>query len=65
MSQDQQEIFVTLARYDDDYVSYLFQERAKESLLEMTDYGPFNVLNAVHMKYLGRLVLAVSLNSGC
>lgn len=65
ISQDQQEIYVTIARYDDDYVSYLRQEQANESFLEMTDYGPFSVKESLQMKVLSRLMLAFSLNRGC
>lgn len=56
---------MTVATYDEIYVSYLYQQSSRESFLEMSDYGPFNVTDVKHMRHLGELMLAFSLNSGC
>ncbi|KAK2768687.1 hypothetical protein FQN54_000543 [Arachnomyces sp. PD_36] len=74
VAQDRQEIYVVIATYDNDYVSYLkgnknqqgktaqtSQAAPKMSFLRMEEYGPFNVENHSQMDTLGKFMLAVTM----
>ncbi|KAE8406285.1 hypothetical protein BDV37DRAFT_269932 [Aspergillus pseudonomiae] len=64
VSQNRHEIFITIAEYDNGYVSYLRKKPANDehpSFLTMHQYGPWNTDNAADMKKLGPILLALTL----
>lgn len=64
VSQDRHEIFLTVAKYDDDYVRYLEDKNYRSgtrSFMTMHQYGPWNTLDAAQMSALGPIMLAISL----
>ncbi|PKY02228.1 hypothetical protein P168DRAFT_329186 [Aspergillus campestris IBT 28561] len=64
VSQDQHEIFITIAEYDSGYVSYLRKKphnNEPPSFLTMCQYGPWITTHAGHMKKLGPILLALTL----
>ncbi|KAK2805795.1 hypothetical protein FQN50_006071 [Emmonsiellopsis sp. PD_5] len=66
ISQDRHEIFLTVAEYDDDYIKYLEDKNHRSespSFMTMHQFGPWNTLDANHMKYLGPILLAISLRA--
>ncbi|KAH7325713.1 hypothetical protein B0I35DRAFT_474458 [Stachybotrys elegans] len=64
VSQDRHEVYLTVASFDDDYISYIRGHKMTNSFLKMQEYGPFDVCNKDHMRYLGRILLAVSIQGG-
>ncbi|KAI0435027.1 hypothetical protein F5Y09DRAFT_158661 [Xylaria sp. FL1042] len=70
ISQDRDEIYLTFAEFDADYVDYVchkpidpHEPRRPRSFLTMTEYGPFDVGNRKAMKKLGELVLGLALGA--
>ncbi|KAH7306016.1 hypothetical protein B0I35DRAFT_443701 [Stachybotrys elegans] len=65
VSQDHEEIYLNVATFDNQYVSYVQGHiTTTTSFLRIQQYGPFNVGKTKDMKYLGRLLLAVTLQGG-
>ncbi|RAO68383.1 uncharacterized protein BHQ10_004395 [Talaromyces amestolkiae] len=59
-------LFVNVAKCDDAYLDHLnnarpSSEEATPSFLTMHQFGPWDTLNAAHMKELGPILLAISL----
>lgn len=71
MSQDREEVFLTFATFDKDYVEYVSgnlnaevgssRESKPGPFLRMNEFGPFITTNKSHMKCLGYYVLAFTL----
>lgn len=64
LSQDRDEIFITVAEYDSDYIAYLTKKSADQSppsLLTMHQLGPWNVRSQSDMSQLGPILLAITL----
>lgn len=64
VSQDRQEIFLTFAEYDDDYLAYLNDKTPRStapSFLTMHQYGPWDTENPSDMAKLGPILLAIAL----
>lgn len=54
VSQDRDEIFITLAQYHRDYVNYLQGKQAtKGSFLKMWLFGPYKINQPLQMRILG------------
>ena len=64
VSQDRHEIYITIANYDDSYARYVAGLSETDSFLKMDEYGPFDISEHRHMFYLGRIMLALSLEDG-
>ena len=65
VSQDKDEIWFTIAYFDDYYVEYVRQgtiskenDEQDRGFLEMEEFGPFNTGKSDHMKILGQCILA-------
>ncbi|KAJ5427083.1 hypothetical protein N7465_002153 [Penicillium sp. CMV-2018d] len=70
VSQDNHEIFLTIAEYDPEYVRYLkgeffeasnFGGRSTKPFLKMQEYGPWDITVPNDMEYLAEIVLGVAL----
>ncbi|KAF5233430.1 hypothetical protein FANTH_12546 [Fusarium anthophilum] len=68
VSQDHGEIYLIIASFNAEYVEYIcarsVRRATKDSFLEMNEYGPFFVKDPKHMKQLGTILLAVSIQGG-
>lgn len=64
VSQDRQEIFINIATFDTSYMKYISGLGTTDSFLRVQEYGPFDVKDHRHMFYLGRIMLALSLQEG-
>ncbi|KAI8948014.1 hypothetical protein F4801DRAFT_604970 [Xylaria longipes] len=65
VSQDRHEIYVTIAKFDADYVDYICGNLSKtKSFLKMQDYGPFRVDDVKYISALGYLLLAFMVDQG-
>ncbi|RMZ77390.1 hypothetical protein DV738_g4341, partial [Chaetothyriales sp. CBS 135597] len=65
VSQNRHQIFVNVASFRGEYAKYIRGEsETTNSFLRMTEYGPFDVTDRDHMKYLGIAMLAFSLQGG-
>ncbi|GAA88048.1 hypothetical protein AKAW_06162 [Aspergillus luchuensis IFO 4308] len=64
ISQDRQEIYISVAKYDDNYIAYL-QTRNNQSnpFMTMHQFGPWNTHSAAAMRELGPILLAISLRA--
>jgi hypothetical protein len=58
VSQTYTEVWLTFASFDQDYVKYLKNQKAKQSFLRMQRYGPHNVDNANEVEELSRIIVA-------
>lgn len=65
ISQDVSEIYLTVAEFGSAYKAYLRVDRpnkiSEPSFMTMTQYGPWDTMNADHMRQLGQLLLAFTL----
>ncbi|KAL4968481.1 uncharacterized protein BDV14DRAFT_196786 [Aspergillus stella-maris] len=66
IAQDRHEIYISVAVYDDGYLDYLHNTESAEqkenpSFLEIYQFGPWDTLEETHMRYLGPILLAISL----
>ncbi|KAH9890297.1 hypothetical protein F4778DRAFT_753258 [Xylariomycetidae sp. FL2044] len=62
ISQDRNEIYLTFAVYDADYVDYIRgRQYDKRSFLVMNEFGPFHTEVQSHMHVLAKIMLAFSL----
>ncbi|KAI9035479.1 uncharacterized protein KD926_003442 [Aspergillus affinis] len=58
IAQSRHEIFLVIATYDDEYVSYLNGKGSSSStFMTMQQYGPYNINDAGHMKYLAEYLV--------
>ncbi|MCJ1425759.1 hypothetical protein MMC29_003659 [Sticta canariensis] len=68
ISQDSEEIYLTVAECDSAYLSYLIDDEqsavGEPSFMTMKQYGPWRTKNHHHMEHLGPLVLAFTLQQG-
>ncbi|KAI0104626.1 hypothetical protein GGR51DRAFT_521573 [Nemania sp. FL0031] len=63
ISQDHNQIFITIAEFDADYVDYICDRPSIEhSLLEMQEYGPFRTDDPEMMEILGYLMLGFTID---
>ena len=64
VSQDHQEIYLTFAEYDEQYVEYIRDEhlttKKSHSFLTMNEFGPLYINNHQHMMRLGIYILALT-----
>ncbi|KAJ5920350.1 hypothetical protein N7516_011208 [Penicillium verrucosum] len=64
VSQDNHEIFLTIANYDSRYLAYLKNEEtplgSDGPFLRMNTYGPWNIGYPTHMKELATFILCVA-----
>jgi len=58
VSQTYTEVWLTFASFDQNYVKYLRNQKAKQSFLRMQRYGPYQVANAGDMKRLSQVIVA-------
>ncbi|KAB8264340.1 hypothetical protein BDV32DRAFT_160587 [Aspergillus pseudonomiae] len=66
VSQDWHEIFLTVAKYGDEYIRYLSDKHyqgGSNSFMTMHQFGPWNTLDVASMKLLGPILLAISLRA--
>lgn len=65
VAQDRQEIYLTVAVYDDNYIKYLTDANycGPKSFMTMHQFGPWNTFNKTHMKSLGPILLAITLRA--
>ncbi|CAI7564972.1 unnamed protein product [Penicillium glandicola] len=70
VSQDRHQVFVTVAKYDEEYLEYLNNpnqssdnDDEKLSFLTMHQFGPWNTLDRSHIRDLGPILLAISLQA--
>jgi hypothetical protein len=65
ISQDRHEIYLTVAKYDDEYIKYLSDKSYRNvfpsSFMTMHQFGPWDILDARNMEHLGPILLAISL----
>lgn len=65
VSQDSNEIYLTVAEFESTYRNYLLFEDQDESIersfMTMYQYGPWNITFKEHMEQLGKLLLAFTL----
>jgi hypothetical protein len=61
LSQDQQEIYITVATDNDDYVRYVQRQSRQEAFLYIKNYGPFKVTERTHVNHLAKLILGSTL----
>jgi hypothetical protein len=58
VSQTCTQVWLTFASFDQDYVKYLKDQKAKKSFLRMQRYGPYNVGNASEVQELSQIIVA-------
>jgi hypothetical protein len=58
VSQTYNEVWLTFASFDQGYVKYHQNQKAKQSFLRMQRYGPCKVTNADDMEKLSRIIVA-------
>jgi hypothetical protein len=58
VSQTYTEVWLTFASFDQDYVKYLRNQRAKQSFLRMQRYDPYRITNAGEMEMLSQIIVA-------
>ncbi|CAG8891060.1 unnamed protein product [Penicillium egyptiacum] len=68
ISQDRHEVYVTVAKYDERYLNYLdnthpSSENDNRPFLTIRQYGPWNTLENSHIRDLGLILLAISLQA--
>jgi hypothetical protein len=68
MSQDRGQIYVNVAKCDEGYLNHLKSTQSSTadtppSFLTMHQFGPWDTLNAAHMKELRPILLAISLRA--
>ncbi|PWY83811.1 hypothetical protein BO94DRAFT_557653 [Aspergillus sclerotioniger CBS 115572] len=66
VTRSKKQIFLTVAQYDGDYIKYLADKNHRSesrSFMTMNQFGPCNTLEATHMRYLGPILLAISLRA--
>jgi hypothetical protein len=62
LSQDDTDVYVTFAEYDDDWLKYLRTGKLRTlSLLTMNQYGPYSLGDADVVQDLAEILLAISL----
>ncbi|KAK2755018.1 hypothetical protein FQN54_006546 [Arachnomyces sp. PD_36] len=64
VSQHRHEMFVTVAKFDRKYMTYLQDERKvdpKDSFLDLYCFGPFNIFDSRHMFTFGRIILTLTI----
>lgn len=64
VSQDRNEIYLTLSTLDRHYRKYLANGARTERFLELHQYGPWRIDNADHMEDLAGIILAFVLRVG-
>ncbi|RFU24864.1 hypothetical protein B7463_g11473, partial [Scytalidium lignicola] len=60
VSQDRDQIFVTFAGYDANYLRYLGGDPGPVSFLTMHEFGSWDIRNPDHMNFFGALVVAIA-----
>ncbi|EAW12024.1 uncharacterized protein ACLA_007840 [Aspergillus clavatus NRRL 1] len=66
VSQGRHETYVTVAEYDENYIEYLNSPdtgNLPRSFMTMHQFGPWNTLDLSHIRYLGPVLLATSLQA--
>ncbi|KAH8427659.1 uncharacterized protein LDX57_005370 [Aspergillus melleus] len=66
VSQNRNEIYITFAEYDDEYMNYLKDRSSSDPdlhFLTMHQYGPWKTSIQAHMRDLGQLLLAICLRA--
>jgi hypothetical protein len=58
VSQTYTEVWLTFASFDQPYVKYLRNQKAKQSFLQMQRYGPYNVDDAYDVEQLSQIIVA-------
>ena len=61
ISQDKDEVWITLAEFDASYVEYICNgtiPKGDKGFLEMQELGPFPTENRKYMDYLAKYILA-------
>jgi hypothetical protein len=58
VSQTDTEVWLTFASFDQDYVKYLRNQKAKQSFLRMQRYGPYRISSARNMERLSQIIVA-------
>ena len=64
MSQTCTEVWLTFASFNQDYVKYLRNQKAKQSFLRMQRYGPYRITDADEMERLSRIIVAFVMRAG-
>ncbi|KAF3016273.1 hypothetical protein E8E15_000784 [Penicillium rubens] len=68
ISQDRHEVFVTVAKYNQEYLDYLNNKlplslKGDSSFLTMHQYGPWKTPNKSSVTNLGAIILAITLRA--
>ncbi|PLN86610.1 hypothetical protein BDW42DRAFT_158119 [Aspergillus taichungensis] len=64
ISQDRQEIFISVAQYNDEYIKYLQTgDVSSDPFMVMHEFGPWNTNDDFAMSELGPIILAISLSA--
>ncbi|PLB33630.1 uncharacterized protein BDW47DRAFT_90801 [Aspergillus candidus] len=64
ISQDRQEIYISVAKYSNDYINYLQTgDMSSDPFMVMHQFGPWNINDASAMSKLGPILLAISLSA--
>jgi hypothetical protein len=63
ISQTHTEAWLTFASFDQNYVKYIKNRKAKPSFLRMQRYGPYRVDNAGEVEMLSRIIVAFVLRA--
>lgn len=61
VSQDKDEIYVTFARYNDEWLKYLNGQPCTTSLMTMHRYGPWSINDGEAMEAAAIILLATTL----
>ena len=65
--QERNQIRLVVSTYDTDYVKYITNKSSslsRLSLMEMAEYGPWEIKSAEDMAKLGLIILALTLQGG-
>ena len=64
ISQDRQETYISVAKYNDDYINYLQTgDVSSDPFMMMYEFGPWNIDSPSAMAELGPIILAISLSA--
>ncbi|KAJ5783405.1 uncharacterized protein N7518_009082 [Penicillium psychrosexuale] len=68
IAQDRHELWVTVAKYEEEYLEYLSDKKAAypddtSSFLIMNQYGPWDITKKSDMKEIGAILLAITLRA--
>ena len=64
ISQGRQEIYISVAKYDDNYIVYLETGKVQNNpFITIHQFGPWSTHSSAAMRELGPIILAISLRA--